>query len=797
MRYFRFLLVLLLFRALPLSAQCLIEGVVSDAGDGLPLVGVQLRVLRHDLQAVSDENGAFVLDLCGVCSEKTHELSLQYAGYEPKTIEIHLPQQSQRLRVSLRPADGQLIETAVCEVRSDFAISQSVERLSRADLDANLRGNLAESLTRIAGVDVLKTGTGIGKPVIRGLWGARVGVRLDDLRVEGQQWGGDHGLEVDALDVQAVSVVKGASALAYGGDATGGLVLVESADFAPLPRRISTELQTMYKSNNHHYGISAQLRASGERWRLQARATQQSWGDYAVNADSFSYNGYRLPLYERRLKNSAGLERSARISAAFLEHNKYFSRLTASAYWLDAGIFAGAVGVPRAYSLRPDGDLRDRLNPRQNVAHYRLQWRHTQYFPQHTAWHWYHQVAAQYNLRREFSTPETHSRPLSMEGGNNLALSLGLLTFTAEGRAEFAPLNGGSRYQFGAQANAQMQQAGGFEFLSPAYTGGQAAAYFSAEHRAKAGHIWTYGARLDYTQLHTKAHSVKAWGNAGSIVEQERAAALQRQFFNYALALGYRHALPKGQHLRLHAAKGFRAPTPNELAANGIHHGTFRHERGDSNLRSEQAYQGEIGYGLQGKNWSVDAAAFGSFFDGFLYLRPTARFSTLPEGGQVYQFSQHDVVQAGGELRYEYQSPKLPLHWSQSAQYVLLQNLETGLPLPFSPPARLLSVLDFAPNLKKKDGSPSPISLHFSLEHELNAAQNRTDRNEAPTPAYHLLHASATLRCASARLGRFAVSLQLQNAFDSPYLQHLSRYRPLLLPEQGRNLVLSFKWNWE
>lgn len=793
MRYFGFLLLFFVAQVSMLSAQCLIEGVVVDAGDGLPLMGVVASVSRHDLHAVSDENGVFKLDLCGVCSETTHEISLQYTGYEERKIAIHLPQQ-QRLRIQLLPDAGRLVQTIVCEVRSDATQTQSTERLTRADLDANLRGNLAESLTRIAGVDVLKTGTGIGKPVVRGLWGARVGVRIDNLRLEGQQWGSDHGLEVDALDVQTVSVVKGASALAYGGDATGGLVLIESADFAPLTRPIHASVQTLYKSNNQHYGISAQLRAGGENWRVQARATQQSWGDYAVNADSFTYNGYNLPLYERRLKNSAGVERSARVSAAILQHNRYFSRLTASAYWLDAGIFAGAVGIPRSYSLQPDGNGRDRLNPRQNVAHYRLQWQHTHYF-KNPAWQWYHQLAGQYNLRREFSNPETHSRPLSADGNNNLALSLGLFTLTAETRAEFHKPNSGHSYQFGAQANAQRQTAAGFEFLAPAYSAAQAAAYLSAEYSTPRGNLLTYGARLDYSQMQTQAHSVAARSITGEIIEQQRASALQRQFLNYALAVGYRHNLPKGQNLRFHLAKGFRTPTANELAANGIHHGTFRHERGDSSLRSEEAYQAEISYEYAGKCWSAQAAAYGSFFDGFLYLRPTARFSPLPEGGQVYQFSQHDVAQAGGELRYDYNAPNQQWHWGQSAQYVFLQNLTTGLPLPFSPPARLLSQLTYAPALRAKNGNPSPISLRIELQHELNAAQNRTDRNEAPTPAYQLLHASATASYSSAKIGRFDLSLQLQNAFNTPYLQHLSRYRPLMLPEQGRNWVLALRWN--
>lgn len=60
--------------------------------------------------------------------------------------------------------------------------------------------------------------------MIRGLGFNRIAVSENGIKQEGQQWGADHGLEIDAFNVDEVRILKGPSSLLYGSDAMGGVI---------------------------------------------------------------------------------------------------------------------------------------------------------------------------------------------------------------------------------------------------------------------------------------------------------------------------------------------------------------------------------------------------------------------------------------------------------------------------------------------------------------------------------------------------------------------------------------------
>ena len=46
----------------------------------------------------------------------------------------------------------------------------------------------------------------------------------DGHRQEGQQWGDEHGIEVDSYNIARAEVIKGPSSLMYGSDAIAGII---------------------------------------------------------------------------------------------------------------------------------------------------------------------------------------------------------------------------------------------------------------------------------------------------------------------------------------------------------------------------------------------------------------------------------------------------------------------------------------------------------------------------------------------------------------------------------------------
>src|SRR5690606_13525295 len=86
----------------------------------------------------------------------------------------------------------------------------------------------AKSLENVAGVTAMEIGSGVSKPMIRGLGFTRIAVTENGIKQEGQQWGADHGLEIDALQAEEVEIIKGVGAIAYGSDAIGGVIRINN-----------------------------------------------------------------------------------------------------------------------------------------------------------------------------------------------------------------------------------------------------------------------------------------------------------------------------------------------------------------------------------------------------------------------------------------------------------------------------------------------------------------------------------------------------------------------------------------
>jgi iron complex outermembrane receptor protein len=225
-------------------------------------------------------------------------------------------------------------------------------------------------------------------------------------------------------------------------------------------------------------------------------------------------------------------------------------------------------------------------------------------------------------------------------------------------------------------------------------------------------------------------------------------------------------------------------PYANEMASNGVHHGTFRHEQGNASLQKETGLHldGSLRYHAA-RHWA-EMALWGSAYQGFIYLGPSGKFSYLPEAGQVYAYYQDNAWIWGGEVEHEIELLKY-LVLRQGAEAVFSQVGTTGRSLPFSPPFALFHRLEW----KKVYGQRiNQISLWCLVDQVL--AQQRTARNEPATPGYILVHLGLGGRLAFRSLGFLHWSMRVNNLFNTPYLNHMSRYRALNLPEQGRNFLL-------
>lgn len=750
-----------------------IHGQVKNE-ENQALSNVLVELMELSLTTLTDANGQYKFEV----RAGNYTLQYTYVGFETLQKKVTIEKGTSKLvEVQFVLENYEDLGIVVTE-KATLSLTQK-EVLDQQFFEENTQGTFAKSLEKITGVNAINVGVGIAKPVIRGLSFNRIVVNNNGIKQEGQQWGADHGLEIDQFGVDRIEIVKGAASLRYGSDALGGAVNILPNKIVA-KNKLKASLLGIYKSNNQHAGFSAHVAARVEDFFFDARFSYQDFGDYRVPTDEFVYNEFVLPIYNNQLKNTAGKERNIKASMGLIK--KWgISRLTFSHYYLNAGIFSGAVGIPRSYALDLDGNDRDIDQPSQQVNHLSLVWSNDFYIKKHRL---QVNIGYQNNLRKEFSFPHFHQLPPTDSSGVALQLNLQTLSgdviFTHKTNTKW-------EQTYGLNLQYQHNRRAGFEFLLPNFQTLRSGLYWLSKFRPNKKLLLSAGLRLDYAYNNNAAYQQAVYGENQSIEYLPKIAANQQHFFNYAAALGMHYELlEKLLWLQVNLGKSYRVPYPSETAANGIHHGTFRHEMGTPNLKPEHGYQLELAANIAWKKFKANLTGFGNYFQDYIYLRPTGKFSTLPEAGQLYQYVQTNAIYAGGEFDWSWQ-PVRNLTLKQGYEYVWNVNLQTQIGLPFTPPASILSEVRY--EWKKLSIFEA---IYVQVSHRYSFDQTRTDRNEPSTPAYHLLNMGIGFKV-RIKQQIVQIGLQAQNLLNTSYLNHLSRYRILEIPEQGRNFVLTLK----
>lgn len=777
----RFLTILFCFTLAYQSAQgqLRLSGlVVNEAGE--PLAGAS--VLLHELQLgrVTSNDGQFAFTNL---KAGAYHLHIHFLGYAAQSVDIRL-QRDEQIKIVLKPSSLELQEILV---ENDLTKTNEGQQTQRTDIvsDDYIRKyaglTLMQSLERMPGIQTINTGIGISKPVIRGLSFNRVAVTENGIKQEGQQWGIDHGLELDQFNVGRVEILKGPASLLYGSDAMAGVLQIKPALF-PAEDNVEGSLSLLGRTVNDHLGGSASVQGHQKNGLVyRFRATAHQYGDYKLPADSFQYNRFIIPIPNRRLENTAGEE--FHLSGALGLHKRWgYSHLNISSFNQKIGFFPGAIGRPLGYRVVDDGNRRNIALPSQHIRHYKVSSNSSIILGRN----WLElDLGFQRNDRAELSLPHAHGRPL-LDSSDNLAHGLTLDTWSYNARYHIK-IDSAISVILGSSGQYQQNRISGFEFLIPDYNALQLGAFAMLQWQYKPKLFTSFGLRYDLGQLQSDAYTETIVIN-GQLTDRQRAPQIDRFFHNVSGAWGFSYTPRPALNLKAHLGSSFRLPTIPELGSNGVHHGSFRHEVGDSTLRPERGWQIDLGMQYQEARWAIRLNPYFNYFTNYIYLRPTGIFTFLPEGGQIFQYAQGSVVHTGTELQLEYHLVE-NLHLALMGEYVWMKNLDTGVPLPWTSPGSLSWEVEYS-----FERSPRWLNKpYLGLDWRWMMAQRRVDRNEEPTPAYQLVNLQMG---SDFRLGKKSLQLRLlaNNLFNVRYLNHLSRFRLLNLPEPGRNLQVVATW---
>lgn len=596
--------------------------------------------------------------------------------------------------------------------------------------------------------------------------------------------GADHGLETDPFNAGEVQVRKGPASLLYGSDAMGGTIEVKQLPL-PVDNMVFGEVMMLGKSVNSSLGGSLLLGVKKNRWYSKVRYSEQHFRDYRLPADTIVYLTQKIPVYNRRLKNTAGFERHANLHTQY-RAGAYRFALNVSNSYQKSGFFPGAHGLPDASRVQDDGDSGNIDMPYSRVNHFKASVGQ-QYMWSSVALQW--DTGYQRNHREEWSLFHTHydSQPRP-EIDPNKELAFTLNTYSSTMRVRSVGLE---RWEFAAAWDIQYQDngIGGYSFLLPAYNRFTTGVSAIATYTVNSSFTLSGGIRYDYGRMNVKSffdpylevyllergHSAEV-ANANAL----RSLALDKGFGDYSASLGFVWQMADSHLMKGNVGRSFRLPGANELASNGVHHGTFRHEQGDPSLKSEQGWQADVAYIYRNDRLSVTVSPFVSWFSNYIYLRPSGEWSLLPHAGQVYRYTGAEALFAGGELAFELKLAR-QLSYHAAGDYVYTYNIDRKVPLSFSPPATVRHSLEWKTKVFKAD-----------VEHQFIARQNRVAQNEDRTPGAHLFNATISFDVPVYK-SKAEVTVSARNLLNKRYYNHLSFYRRVEIPEPGRNFQVMIK----
>ena len=325
-------MLLLLLSSMPsFSQNCdnTLSGTITDLHDGSSLVGAVLVIVGSEQAVQTDLDGTFTIS--NLCND-TYSIQVSHPhcltkGYTVKVLgntnknfalEHHLEELNQVI------VEGKAFSNKSKTILENTITKEELERFSSA--------TLGDALNSLSGVSSLNTGNSVIKPLINGLHSSRVVIINNGVRMEDQEWGAEHAPNVDINSVGNLTLIKGAGALQYSGDAVGGVILAEASK-APVKDSLYAKTLLTAASNGRGTSMSSQLTKSYQSgWHATAQGTLKRFGDFEAPNYVLSNTGivaqnaslkvglnrfrYGIEAYYSFFKNEIGILRASHLGGA-------------------------------------------------------------------------------------------------------------------------------------------------------------------------------------------------------------------------------------------------------------------------------------------------------------------------------------------------------------------------------------------------------------------------------------------------------------------------------------------------
>ncbi|WP_213190610.1 TonB-dependent receptor [Cloacibacterium caeni] len=752
--------VAMLFAAQLVMAQYKLSGKITDFDTQEPVKNASVYLVDLKKSTVSDQNGNYTFQ-----NLKSGKYFVEITGdnYTSLLVSIEVSQDAVSdftLQKSAKEID-EVVVTAVTRASELKKIPVVIKSVDKNIINQNASTNLIDGLKNIPGVNQITSGAAISKPVIRGLGYNRVITLVDGIKQEGQQWGGEHGIEIDEFSVGKVEIVKGPGSLMYGSDGIAGVLNFISPKVAA-NGKIENQLITNYQTNNNLIATSFSNKGNKNGFVWEGRLTNKLAGNYENK-------------YDGKVLNSGFKELDGNLMLG-INKNWGHSYFNVSSYNTTLNIVEGERDADGKFTfINNNGDDVTATDedykgykvgfPHQKINHLRLTSNNYFLLKNGTI---NADFAFQNNKRKEFADA---TKPDEKE------LFFDLNTFNYNVRYNVKETNNWET-SFGIGGMQQSNTNKGVEALIPDYQFFDAGAFVFTQKTFNKNLTLAGGLRFDNRNV-----------DAQEMLENTdvKFAKFNKNYSGISGSLGLSYQLDKQSTIKLNLSRGFRVPNIAELSSNGIHEGTFRYEIGDINLKSEISHQIDAAYFLNSDHISFEFTPFVNFISNYIYTEKMQDANgndviiDPSDPVPAFRFTQGNAQLFGGEIFLDFHPHPFDwLHVENSFSYVrATQNNrpENEKFLPFIPAPKYRG--EIKTNFEKVNNTFSDFYAKFSVDHyfKQNNIYSAFD-TETATPSYTLLSVGigADIK-AFGKKDFFNVFISGENLTDVAYQNHLSRLK--------------------
>ena len=738
MREFKaFLLLLFLLAAFAGHSQSFVSGTLKDSITNQPVYDAQVMLIEKDQVVYSDVNGLFTVDF-GKTEKGT--IKVIATGYQTSLISVNST--PARLTILLKPQHLDLQEVTVSglAVQSRNQNAFHIETRKVSALNAVPTLTMGELISKIPGVYQAGLGMGISNPGIRGLQGMRSVSLMNGMRIEAQQWGGDHGMGMAELGIGSVEVIKGPASLIYGADALGGVI--HYTDLTPAAVGfLEGQVQLLGHSASMGGVSRITLRQSGTKWRYMIAGSVANHADFKLPNGKFAENSR---FNEEVLRGVVSYTSKKGLHHLRYTYNRTVTGIPGHTYDTVVNYLDFQVAKQKRYYTLPAQFFNN---------HY-LSFDNKWFFKRGELY-----VLAAFTQNRLIEYDEKVTIP-------SLSMTLRNLMYNFRYTLSGTNWKWISGFMGMGQSNLNAQNASDLLIPNSSTLDNGAFTTFllSDKHLNFQG-----GLRYDVRTINVLPDSIQRTFNF--------------QGLNGAFGLVYN----KDQFVfRTMFSSGFRAPHLTELLSNGFHHGALRFEIGDVTLLPEKATQLDVTGEWQTEHVSFIFNPYVNYIRDFISLQPV---DSIVDGIPVFNYSRvPEVYFYGFDAGFHFHPHFLhELHLEMTGSFIDTYTLQDSS-IAFIPQPRVQTQLKYELNIGLKWKIKEIVVQHVWM-----GDQSRISFYETPSKRFNVLDIGINFSIGQKENIEWSVGCK--NLFNETYIDHLSRLKNIQMPGPGRNIYLNLKYN--